>query len=257
MTNTNKILQMIRPKCTCIVVCRMVVDGGSGRTCEWDGRWNHIKKFLERSGPFTHPDFEPSTEVTISRIGNMQFLSSCVWNIMSLSLLATVIAVHARNLQNPCHWCWWSGMWATERPGMITIIIFLEIFVSYDFCLNKWPTLFLFFFSGWGSGFVRFSKHSRRWHGHHWSLKPQSAVSLQVRNITWKWNVNLLPFCVMFESIRYVFFNVRVCDVDQADRCRSTQGERGSWFHQQPHTWMLCSPVSFWLNNYNKYLDAW
>ncbi|TNN41435.1 NEDD8-activating enzyme E1 catalytic subunit [Liparis tanakae] len=41
---------------------KMVVDGGSGRTCEWDGRWNHIKKFLERSGPFTHPDFEPSTE---------------------------------------------------------------------------------------------------------------------------------------------------------------------------------------------------
>uniref|UniRef100_A0A3P8RMA0 NEDD8-activating enzyme E1 catalytic subunit n=1 Tax=Amphiprion percula TaxID=161767 RepID=A0A3P8RMA0_AMPPE len=40
----------------------MVVDGGNGSTCEWDGRWNHIKKFLERSGPFTHPDFEPSTE---------------------------------------------------------------------------------------------------------------------------------------------------------------------------------------------------
>ncbi|CAG5983646.1 unnamed protein product [Menidia menidia] len=40
----------------------MVVDGGSGGTCEWEGRWNHIKKFLERSGPFTHPDFEPSTE---------------------------------------------------------------------------------------------------------------------------------------------------------------------------------------------------
>uniref|UniRef100_G3P4G5 NEDD8-activating enzyme E1 catalytic subunit n=1 Tax=Gasterosteus aculeatus aculeatus TaxID=481459 RepID=G3P4G5_GASAC len=40
----------------------MVVDGGSGRTCEWEGRWNHVKKFLERSGPFTHPDFEPSTE---------------------------------------------------------------------------------------------------------------------------------------------------------------------------------------------------
>uniref|UniRef100_A0A8C4HU52 NEDD8-activating enzyme E1 catalytic subunit n=1 Tax=Dicentrarchus labrax TaxID=13489 RepID=A0A8C4HU52_DICLA len=37
----------------------MVVDGG---TCEWEGRWNHVKKFLERSGPFTHPDFEPSTE---------------------------------------------------------------------------------------------------------------------------------------------------------------------------------------------------
>nr|2NVU_B Chain B, Maltose binding protein/NEDD8-activating enzyme E1 catalytic subunit chimera [Homo sapiens] len=29
---------------------------------DWEGRWNHVKKFLERSGPFTHPDFEPSTE---------------------------------------------------------------------------------------------------------------------------------------------------------------------------------------------------
>uniref|UniRef100_A0A3B3QI84 NEDD8-activating enzyme E1 catalytic subunit n=1 Tax=Paramormyrops kingsleyae TaxID=1676925 RepID=A0A3B3QI84_9TELE len=29
----------------------------------WDGRWNHVSKFLERAGPFTHPDFEPSTEL--------------------------------------------------------------------------------------------------------------------------------------------------------------------------------------------------
>ncbi|MED6252904.1 NEDD8-activating protein uba3, partial [Ataeniobius toweri] len=41
---------------------KMMVDGVCGGSCEWDGRWNHIKKFLERSGPFTHPDFEPSTE---------------------------------------------------------------------------------------------------------------------------------------------------------------------------------------------------
>uniref|UniRef100_A0A8D3E2U1 NEDD8-activating enzyme E1 catalytic subunit n=1 Tax=Scophthalmus maximus TaxID=52904 RepID=A0A8D3E2U1_SCOMX len=42
---------------------KMVVDGGNGlAACEWEGRWNHLKKFLERSGPFTHPDFEPSTE---------------------------------------------------------------------------------------------------------------------------------------------------------------------------------------------------
>uniref|UniRef100_A0A0E9PD77 Uncharacterized protein n=1 Tax=Anguilla anguilla TaxID=7936 RepID=A0A0E9PD77_ANGAN len=41
---------------------RMAVDGGSGVTGDWDGRWNHVKKFLERPGPFTHPDFEPSTE---------------------------------------------------------------------------------------------------------------------------------------------------------------------------------------------------
>ncbi|XP_030624023.1 NEDD8-activating enzyme E1 catalytic subunit isoform X1 [Chanos chanos] len=39
---------------------KMAVDEGS---CgDWDGRWNHVQKFLERSGPFVHPDFEPSTE---------------------------------------------------------------------------------------------------------------------------------------------------------------------------------------------------
>ena len=42
---------------------KMAVDGGCGATGDWDGHWNHVKKFLERSGPFTHPDFEPSTEV--------------------------------------------------------------------------------------------------------------------------------------------------------------------------------------------------
>uniref|UniRef100_A0A673HYF7 NEDD8-activating enzyme E1 catalytic subunit n=1 Tax=Sinocyclocheilus rhinocerous TaxID=307959 RepID=A0A673HYF7_9TELE len=40
----------------------MVVDGGSGDHTDWQGRWDHVKKFLERVGPFTHPDFEPSTE---------------------------------------------------------------------------------------------------------------------------------------------------------------------------------------------------
>uniref|UniRef100_A0A4W5NKC9 NEDD8-activating enzyme E1 catalytic subunit n=1 Tax=Hucho hucho TaxID=62062 RepID=A0A4W5NKC9_9TELE len=40
---------------------KMVVDGGRDGG-EWDGRWNHINMFLERPGPFTHPDFEPSTE---------------------------------------------------------------------------------------------------------------------------------------------------------------------------------------------------
>lgn len=48
-----------------VVSSRMAVDGGHGGIgCDWDGRWNHVKKFLERTGPFTHPDFEPSTEVT-------------------------------------------------------------------------------------------------------------------------------------------------------------------------------------------------
>ncbi|MFT7801450.1 NEDD8-activating enzyme E1 catalytic subunit [Arapaima gigas] len=50
---------------------KMAVDGGNGDGQVWDGRWNHVKKFLERPGPFTHPDFEPSTE-------SLQFLlESC------------------------------------------------------------------------------------------------------------------------------------------------------------------------------------
>uniref|UniRef100_A0A2K5PJJ3 NEDD8-activating enzyme E1 catalytic subunit n=1 Tax=Cebus imitator TaxID=2715852 RepID=A0A2K5PJJ3_CEBIM len=40
---------------------KIAVDGGCGDTRDWEGRWNPIKKFLERSGPFTHPDFEPTT----------------------------------------------------------------------------------------------------------------------------------------------------------------------------------------------------
>uniref|UniRef100_A0A8B9RMD8 NEDD8-activating enzyme E1 catalytic subunit n=1 Tax=Astyanax mexicanus TaxID=7994 RepID=A0A8B9RMD8_ASTMX len=39
---------------------KMAVDVGS--TGDWDGRWSHVQKFLERSGPFTHPDFEASEE---------------------------------------------------------------------------------------------------------------------------------------------------------------------------------------------------
>ncbi|XP_032822542.1 NEDD8-activating enzyme E1 catalytic subunit isoform X1 [Petromyzon marinus] len=40
----------------------MAVESGCVESMDWDGRWNHISKFLERPGPFTHPDFEPSTE---------------------------------------------------------------------------------------------------------------------------------------------------------------------------------------------------
>uniref|UniRef100_A0A3P9HJD2 NEDD8-activating enzyme E1 catalytic subunit n=1 Tax=Oryzias latipes TaxID=8090 RepID=A0A3P9HJD2_ORYLA len=42
---------------------KMAVDGGHRTSgCSWEGRWNHVRKFLERPGPFTHPDFEPSPE---------------------------------------------------------------------------------------------------------------------------------------------------------------------------------------------------
>lgn len=27
---------------------------------DWPGRWNHVTKLLERRGPFTHPNFDPS-----------------------------------------------------------------------------------------------------------------------------------------------------------------------------------------------------
>lgn len=57
-----------------VVSSRMAVDGGHGSIgSDWDGRWNHVKKFLERTGPFTHPDFEPSTEVTHSWTRNIYF----------------------------------------------------------------------------------------------------------------------------------------------------------------------------------------
>ncbi|CAG5120245.1 unnamed protein product, partial [Candidula unifasciata] len=32
---------------------------------EWPGRWDHVKKILERTGPFAHPDFEPSPETLV------------------------------------------------------------------------------------------------------------------------------------------------------------------------------------------------
>lgn len=32
----------------------------SGSAHDWPGRWDHLRKVLERNGPFAHPDFEPS-----------------------------------------------------------------------------------------------------------------------------------------------------------------------------------------------------
>ena len=33
-------------------------------TVDWSGRWNHLKCLLERPGPFSHPEFEPNSEVS-------------------------------------------------------------------------------------------------------------------------------------------------------------------------------------------------
>ena len=30
---------------------------------DWPGRWSHLQKILERSGPFAHPEFEAGSEV--------------------------------------------------------------------------------------------------------------------------------------------------------------------------------------------------
>jgi len=37
-------------------------------------RWSHIRKLLERSSPFCHPDFEPSTESLGSLRNNVRIL---------------------------------------------------------------------------------------------------------------------------------------------------------------------------------------
>lgn len=76
----------------------MAVDGGYGDTGDWEGRWNHVKKFLERSGPFTHPDFEPSTEVRKSyfksnflAFGLQPCFFVCFWHMLLLSYLNEIL----------------------------------------------------------------------------------------------------------------------------------------------------------------------
>lgn len=62
----------------------MAVDVSSNS--DWDGRWSHVQKFLERSGPFTHPDFEPSEEVNNERVELHVLLSFAYWLIVCLLL---------------------------------------------------------------------------------------------------------------------------------------------------------------------------
>ncbi len=49
---------------------------------DWDGRWSHVQKFLERTGPFTHPDFEPSEEVR-EKIGQFCLLFMTSYYLVS------------------------------------------------------------------------------------------------------------------------------------------------------------------------------
>ena len=52
---------------------------------DWPDRWKHIQKLLERSGPFSDVDFEPSTEVSFCIFvhteiqQNVVHTSRCYW----------------------------------------------------------------------------------------------------------------------------------------------------------------------------------
>lgn len=53
----------------------MAVDSSRTDTeKDWPGRWNHVRKLLERTGPFAHPDFEPSPEILDFMLDNCRIL---------------------------------------------------------------------------------------------------------------------------------------------------------------------------------------
>ncbi|KAI5095872.1 NEDD8-activating enzyme E1 catalytic subunit [Silurus meridionalis] len=54
---------------------KMALDvSSSSSSSDWDGRWSHVQKFLERSGPFTHPDFEPNEETLLFLLDTCKIL---------------------------------------------------------------------------------------------------------------------------------------------------------------------------------------
>lgn len=41
----------------------MEVDEAAEDVHEWPGRWNHVRKLLERPGPFNNSNFDPSPDI--------------------------------------------------------------------------------------------------------------------------------------------------------------------------------------------------
>lgn len=148
-------------------------------------------------------------------------------------------------MQNPGHWSRWTGMWAAERSGMITFLYFLFLRRS-NLYFNEWLTLCsLLLLMLWLRLYPDFATFMLST----WTplmcptwIDSSSSGQLRKTNLCKLWTSFF--FNVICEAIRYVILTCVRC-VDQAKRYRSAQGGRCSWFHQQPHTWMLCSPVSF------------
>ena len=58
-TQHVKLFQLMIKYIYWLGVCRMASE-----TQDCPDRWNHVRKILERTGPFAHPEFEASPEVT-------------------------------------------------------------------------------------------------------------------------------------------------------------------------------------------------
>lgn len=86
--------------------------------CDWEGRWNYVRKFLERPGPFTHPDFEPGPEV-MHQSCHCTFVfknSTCMHmdlytlrDVCDVSPLS-VSTIPLGNMSNSGHWRWRTWM---------------------------------------------------------------------------------------------------------------------------------------------------
>lgn len=185
----------------------MAVDGGHrDGACDWDGRWNHVRKFLERPGPFTHPDFEPSTEVSVNEEGSI--LVKC-WTehgyiiVIFFSFLKITVCFFNAVLQT--FWCFYSSQslqFLLETCKILVIgagglgcellknlvgdifslhhIVVLNQFQQCKLSKHKLPLDKYVSYSYCALGPVRVSSYSCGWHGHYWCVQPQQAVSVQV-----------------------------------------------------------------------------
>ena len=79
----------------------MEVDRSGFNMSNWNGRWAHLRKVLERSGPLAHPDFQASNETLDFLLDNCK-VRSLFWfmlhNITFIILVSQVLVVGAGGL---------------------------------------------------------------------------------------------------------------------------------------------------------------